>query len=294
MATRQPPPSRWWYGVAALPVAIGFLALYLLASSLLLTQPIQAESLMKQGIWMVALVLLAGFWSGFLVVASGLIQLLFPIFLVMDIRAIRRSERSWTPSWAYSLIAIPSVALLLSSDPWSPQLPTLSENPHPLILYPLVFIAPLGYLYQRRRYVGVPFGKRQGTEPSGSTQSDSEDEARVTDHAGQISRWWYGVVLPPALSVLGQFGQVSSALWVVLVIVAIFLIPLFALSLFLDARAIAKSEQSWNPNPFVWGILGLVPLTPLFLGVLTYLNSALMVPLALLYLYRRNQHVGFR
>lgn len=215
----------------------------------------------------------------------------------MDIRAIRRSECSWIPTWAHSPIAIPSVALFLSSDSWAPQMPTFSESPLLLLLYPLVVLAPLGYLYQRHRYVGVPFGEYSGTKPSASTQSDSEDEVKVTDDGPRISRWWYGVVIPPALSLLGQIGQVRSAVWAVLtfgaiLLGAILLVPLFGLSLFLDARAIAKSKQNWNPNAFVWMMLGLGPLVPLFLGELTYLNSALMIPLALLYLYRRNQRVG--
>lgn len=294
MATRQPVQSRWWYGVAALPVAMAFLVLYLLTIGILLTQPVQIEALLKRYDWMIALVILAGFWSGILFVATGLIQLLFPVFLVLDIRTIRQSDCSWTPNWMYSLIAVPSVALFLFTDSWTPQFPTGSEKALHLLLYLLAVFAPLGYLYQRRRYVGVPFGERRGTEPSASTQTDSEDEFEFSDDGRQVSRWWYGVVIPPALSILGQIGLVRGAVWALFVFGSILLVPVFALSLFLDARAIARSERNWKPNPFVWGVLGLGPLVPLLLGELSYLSATVMVPLALLYLYRRNHHVGLR
>jgi hypothetical protein len=68
-----------------------------------------------------------------------------------------------------------------------------------------------------------------------------------------------------------------------------FLTPFFALCLFMDARNVAREDASWEPNPYLWGGIGLFPILatvvfPLFSGV--------MVPIGLLYLALRKARVG--
>jgi hypothetical protein len=126
---------------------------------------------------------------------------------------------------------------------------------------------------------------------------DSTDE---TTH----SRWWYGVVIPAVLvllgsatarigSVVGLFADGGGALALLFIVLTLLLgllmTPVFAISLFLDARKIRSADVPWDPNPYVWGLAGVAPIVGLVFG-----TFSLMIPIALVYLYRRNDHVGLR
>lgn len=131
------------------------------------------------------------------------------------------------------------------------------------------------------------------------TASETDSEDRITH-----SRWWYGVVIPAVLVLVGAgsarigfavglFGENGSVFALLFTLLTLFLgllmTPVFAISLYLDTRKIRSADVPWNPNPYLWGVIGLAPLIGLVLG-----TFSLMIPLALIYLYRRNQHVGLR
>ncbi|RLM90754.1 hypothetical protein D3D02_03020 [Halobellus sp. Atlit-38R] len=108
------------------------------------------------------------------------------------------------------------------------------------------------------------------------------------------SDWWVGVALPPVLEVVGWLGLVltpessGSATTLgliagVLVVVSQLLIPVFAAALYFDARAVARSAETWVPRPRIWGGLGIaVPIVGLVLA-----DSPLLVFVASAYLLRR-------
>lgn len=112
------------------------------------------------------------------------------------------------------------------------------------------------------------------------------------------SNWWYGVAIPPILELIGwaglgvarPFGYIregGSAFAILApgltLMAGLFLIPVFALCLFFDARAVERSAVAWNPSPILWGVGGLmVPLV----GLVGF-DQSLSVPIAALYLYRR-------
>ena len=112
------------------------------------------------------------------------------------------------------------------------------------------------------------------------------------------SNWWYGVLIPPVLELLGGGGiLVAGRLGLIqdganpltilvpgfTLLAGLFLIPVFALCLFFDARAANQSNTSWNPRPVFWGVGSL--LLPLA-GVIAF-SYSLLVPIATVYLYRR-------
>lgn len=111
------------------------------------------------------------------------------------------------------------------------------------------------------------------------------------------SKWWYGVAVPPALELLGYggiaalraFGGLTPGSAPVAlgfastVVIGLLLIPVFAGSLFFDARAVRDAGGSWTPNPWVWGVVGfLLPIV----GLVT-VSASLMVPIGVGYLWRR-------
>jgi len=112
------------------------------------------------------------------------------------------------------------------------------------------------------------------------------------------SNWWYGVVIPPVLElvggggilVAGRLGLIQDGANPLTILVpgftllaGLFLIPVFALCLFFDARAVNQSNTPWNPRPVFWGVGSL--LLPL-VGVIAF-SYSLLVPIAAVYLYRR-------
>ncbi|WP_277554535.1 hypothetical protein [Halobaculum limi] len=111
------------------------------------------------------------------------------------------------------------------------------------------------------------------------------------------SKWWYGIAIPPALELLGHggiaalraFGGLTPGSapvalgFAFTVVIGLLLIPVFAGSLFFDARAVRDAGGSWTPNPWAWGVGGL--LLPV-LGLAT-VSASLMVPIGVVYLWRR-------
>lgn len=119
-----------------------------------------------------------------------------------------------------------------------------------------------------------------------------------------ISRWWWYV----ALYVISFIGivflvpivgtrYISSfsllpAIGVVIYLTAPFLLPL---TLFLDARAVRNAEVEWNPNPFLYGIGGLV-LFIIFLRVeiAVYIGAFGSCLISVIYIAQRVKNVGLR
>jgi len=129
------------------------------------------------------------------------------------------------------------------------------------------------------------------------------------------SRWWYWVAAVPlywvASSVLGfAFGLVAFAfaltgagvghvggmpglgfgfgalgfvgLALLLVAVGMVLSLAFPVAVYLDAEAVADARGDWQPDPALYGLVGLA-------GVVA---QPLQVPLAVYYLYKRHESVG--
>jgi hypothetical protein len=119
------------------------------------------------------------------------------------------------------------------------------------------------------------------------------------------SRWYYGVVAVMALEAIG-FGLVGIAqtavgeaaltslsgeqmaligaglIGALLVVVSFLLLPVFCLSLYLDARAVRDSGESWDPNPKFWAVGAFfLQVAALVSGVTLYLFIGLW------YLFRR-------
>lgn len=128
------------------------------------------------------------------------------------------------------------------------------------------------------------------------------------------SRWWYwivaylvatvlfvplvvlavlAVVAPVFIAGPGTGSTIGAPLGLLFVLFALiaFGVAVLALvvavmlpvALYLDARQVARAAVDWNPDPVVYGVLGLLQflVTPL-VGFLV----------ALYYLYRRHEHVG--
>lgn len=130
----------------------------------------------------------------------------------------------------------------------------------------------------------------------------------------RCSRWWYGVVATVALLLLGWIawggvrlttatvpgtdptqlvprgaGTLIFLLGTFVTVVATWVsAPIFAISLFMDARAVRRSDFDWQPNQYLYGSIGLIHLGALF----TVVVYAVTMPAALFYLYRRHQHIG--
>lgn len=117
------------------------------------------------------------------------------------------------------------------------------------------------------------------------------------------SKWWYGIAIPAVLEVVGWVSgrfvasslasgsvtPVEIVIPVVTVFSSIILTPVTVVSLFMDPRRIRKSDTDWNPNPFLWGGLGLVAL-----GIKVFTFTTFLAPIAGLYLVRRYTQIGLR
>lgn len=113
--------------------------------------------------------------------------------------------------------------------------------------------------------------------------------------SGVRSNWWYAVVAPAALEaagwagvllILGVAGDDNAPIAlapVVLVVIALLLIPVFAFGLFMDARTTRVDSADGGPNPYLWGLVGL--LVPI--AGLVWTTYSFLIPIAVLYLYRR-------
>lgn len=109
------------------------------------------------------------------------------------------------------------------------------------------------------------------------------------------SRWYYGVVAVMVLEAIGfglidvsGLGQLDPAklgtglFGALLVGIAFLLLPVYALCIYLDARAVSEANESWNPNPKVWALGAVVvQLVGLSAGVTMYIFISIG------YLFRR-------
>ncbi|SEW17247.1 hypothetical protein [Halobacterium jilantaiense] len=81
---------------------------------------------------------------------------------------------------------------------------------------------------------------------------------------------------------LGLVGLVLVALAILLVFVGGVLSLVFPVAIYLDAEAVTDARLDWQPDPALYGLLGLA-------GVVA---QPLQVPLAVYYLYKRHESVG--
>lgn len=154
-------------------------------------------------------------------------------------------------------------------------------------------------------------GSRDTADPGGDDgRVDTDDAPADVD-----SRWWYWVAAVPlywvASSVLGfAFALVAFAValtgagvghatgmpglgvgfgalgvfGVALVFVALGMVLslAFPVAVYFDAEAVADARGDWQPDPALYGLVGLA-------GVIA---QPLQVPLAVYYLYKRHESVG--
>ncbi len=193
--------------------------------------------------------------------------------MVLDIRALRACS-SWTPHWGYGLLGV------------LPVLGTVVKEVA-VVSIPVA----IGYLALRRRRVGAPFG-------SGVTVDTASPSAtKASPIPTPTTRWWYGVVIPPVLEVTGLVGyqafrttgvlrQGSEPLTLLapmaFIVIAIALVPLFAISLYKDAKALRGTSNGPSIDPRVWGAVGLVSLV----GIVV-VRISFMPIIAIAYLVRR-------
>lgn len=258
-------PSRWWYALVPFPVLVGLhYGLEGLTALLLPTAgPTRAEALP---------VLLAGVATSLIGAIVVVTAPLFLVGLVLDVRTLR-ARGTWSPHWGYVVLGVPPVVGVFVE--WVA-----------LLSIP----AAIGYLERRRRTTGHPFG---------SGKADTEVSTDATQPSGHAyrSRWWYGVVLPPLLELtgggivwivrtMGLLRQGSDPLTLLVPIaiigVAIGLIPIFAISLYLDAKTVSDGSSGGISNPQIWGLLGIGALLGLVLVRLSF-----MPLVAIAYLVRR-------
>lgn len=255
-------PSRWWYALVPFPVLVSLrYGLGWLTKQLLPTAgPTLAEALP------VLFSAVGASLVGVLVIATAP---LFVAGLFLDIRALR-DRGSWKPHWGYGIPGV--VAGLGIVVEW---------------LAILSIPTAIGYLAVRRRRTGQPFGN------AGSHMGTSS--STTVSAADSSPSWWYGVVLPPVLELTGwallwlvrttgALRQGSEPLTLLgpmaLVLTAVGLVPVFALSLYLDAKRVGDTV----PYPGVWGLLGVGSVLGLVL-----IHSTFMPVIAIAYVLVRRQ-----
>lgn len=88
----------------------------------------------------------------------------------------------------------------------------------------------------------------------------------------------------PALPVFGVlFALPVMFLLFTVLLVTFAVIVMLPVALYLDARKVAQADLEWQPDPFLYGILGVLQViaTPI-IGLIV----------SIYYLYRRHEHVG--
>lgn len=264
-------PSRWWFAIVPFPVLVGLRYVLVWLTTLLLPTagPSRAEALP------VLLLGVGGSLVGALVVVTAP---LFGAGVLLDVRALR-IRSSWRPHWGYGALGVfPILGIFVK---WVA-----------LLSIP----AAIGYLELRRRRIGYPRGRGQPPDV-GTTTGVVTSSAQASQ-----SEWWYGVVIPPVLELTGAgllwtvratgvLDQGSSPLTLLvplaLTVVAFGLVPLFVVSLYVDAKRVGDGSSGTGPGPRVWGLLGVGSLVGLVLFRITF-----MPIVALLYIWRRRPVTG--
>ncbi|WP_336024389.1 hypothetical protein [Halobellus salinisoli] len=152
-----------------------------------------------------------------------------------------------------------------------------------------------------------------GTGPTDDEHSENVDNEAGPVRSERVSRWYYGVALtvatyavilvsaPIVLTLIGvqenaaflyetvpAFAALLPFVLVLALILGVVLIPMFSLSLYLDALAVGESDVEWEPNRTLWAVVGVVHL----LNVLLPMIWILSVPAGGYYLWRRHDRVG--
>ncbi|WP_331232635.1 hypothetical protein [Natronorarus salvus] len=151
-------------------------------------------------------------------------------------------------------------------------------------------------------------------DTTGTVHAENRDPVVSVPEEG--SRWWYWIVAYPIYTLLSiplviaavlLFAPVvivagpaeaepqmiapvfAFAMVLLMVGVAVYallglvLTVLLPIALYLDAKWIADSELSWEPDPVLYGIL----------GILNFVAAPVIgIIVALYYLYRRRQNIG--
>ncbi|MFD1598778.1 hypothetical protein [Halobellus rarus] len=236
-------------------------------------------------------------------------MLLLPVFaasLFFDARAVARSAESWSPNyrlWGAVGVVVPIAELALVDSP-------------------LLLLVGSAYLLRRWRSTDTSGDVASDVyDGDGWYDTDGEDTSREADathetgsrRPGRVSRWYYGVALTiaayavvlvsapivgasigvqenaaflyetvPALAALLPFALVLA------LVLGVLLIPVFSLSLYLDARAVDESDVDWHPDRRVWTAVAVVHV----LNVLLPLLWLVSVPAGGYYLWQRHHRVG--
>lgn len=72
-------------------------------------------------------------------------------------------------------------------------------------------------------------------------------------------------------------------LLVIIGLLSFALIVMLPVALYLDARAVAAADVDWQPDPFLYGLLGILQL---------FVTPVIGIVVAAYYLYKRHVHVG--
>lgn len=157
-----------------------------------------------------------------------------------------------------------------------------------------------------------------GDSPEQSAESASPEEPPNSGAGGEPvsppdSNWWYWVAAVPLYYVLGSIVGFIAAIamaafamtgtmemgpgmhegffvggslfflgFVALVVIGLVVTLVFPLAIYFDADEITGRSTEWQPDPTLYGLLGLA-------GVVA---QPLQVPLAVYYLYKRHEAVG--
>lgn len=88
-------------------------------------------------------------------------------------------------------------------------------------------------------------------------------------------RWWYGIIVFPTISIAySLFGLGLEEVTSIYFLLIVFLFGIVSMGM--DSRAVNKNKSiKWNPNTTAYVV-----------------GSLFFVPILLLYLYRRHEHIG--
>jgi hypothetical protein len=141
--------------------------------------------------------------------------------------------------------------------------------------------------------------------PPRNASNDTDPLAGLLPHAEVSSRWWYWIAAVPLYVVVAAVGLVIFFItvltgvaidiefavvgsWIILIPVVglsgVIMTVMFPVAIYIDSRAISKSQYQWTPDSRIWGIAAL--------GTVIGSVFTLSIAVALYYLYRRHNVVG--